>query len=138
MSYDTPGSEGAVALLSEGFDPLEEVPDDVMLRTALEGCSTKKDMMQLACELFGDPKTDDVRSVLARCGAQVSRQHASNVANDWRRTHHRRSRPTGPDRHAPAGVADALPASPAAVHGHRIDRTVRHRVGTTHALDHQR
>ncbi|WP_433662418.1 hypothetical protein ACQPW1_09870 [Nocardia sp. CA-128927] len=107
-----PGSQGAVALLSAGFNPLEKVPDDVMLRTALEGCSTKKDMMQLVCELFGDPKTDDVRSVLARCGAQVSRQHASNVVNDWRRTHHRRSRPAGPDRQAPAGVADALPASP--------------------------
>ncbi|WP_405166426.1 hypothetical protein OG203_15825 [Nocardia sp. NBC_01499] len=107
-----PGSEGAVALLSEDFNQLEEVPDDVMLRTALEGCSTKKDMMQLVCELFGDPKTDDVRSVLARCGAQVSRQHASNVVNDWRRTHHRRSRPAGPDRLAPARVAAILPEAP--------------------------
>ncbi|MGX1778510.1 hypothetical protein ACWIGW_40840 [Nocardia brasiliensis] len=105
------GSEGSVALLSEGFNPLEEVPDDVMLRTALEGCSTKKDMMQLVCELFGDLKTDDVRSVLARCGAQVSRQHASNVINDWRRTRHRRPRPADPHRQPPAEVADSLPAS---------------------------
>ncbi|WP_228819126.1 hypothetical protein [Nocardia transvalensis] len=106
-----PAGAGAVALPSEGFHPLEAMPDDVMLRTALEGCSTKKDMMRLVCELFGDPTTDDVRSVLARCGAPVSRQHASNVINDWRRTHHRRPHPADPDRQDPAGRTDALPAS---------------------------
>ncbi|QIS09905.1 hypothetical protein [Nocardia arthritidis] len=107
------GSDRALALIPEGFpegfNPLEGVPDDVMLRTALEGCSTKKDMMRLVCELFGDPTTDDVRSVLARCGAKVSRQHASNVVNDWRRTQRYLSRPADHDRQAPA---DTLPASP--------------------------
>ncbi len=54
------GSEGALALFSEGFNPLEEVPDDVMLQTALEGCSTKKRSVAvvvgaatLACFLAG-------------------------------------------------------------------------------------
>lgn len=102
------GGEGALTPISEGFNPVEDVPDDVMLQTALEGCSTKKDMMRLVCELFGDPTTDDVRSLLARCGAQVSRQHASTVVNDWRRTHHHRPRLADQDRQAPA---DALPAS---------------------------
>ncbi|WP_280266108.1 hypothetical protein [Nocardia wallacei] len=106
-----PGNEGAMAPLSEGFHPSERAPDNVMLRAALEGCSTKKDMMQLVCELFGDPTTDDVRSILARCGAQVSRQHASTVVNDWRRTHHRRPRPAVSDRHAPAADDADLPAS---------------------------
>ncbi|WP_197696412.1 hypothetical protein [Nocardia terpenica] len=101
-----PASAGALAVLSEGFNRLEEVPDEVMLRTALEGCSTKKDMMRLVCELFADPTTDDVRSVLARCGAQVSRQHASNVVNDWRRAHHCRPRPADPASPDGVGLAN--------------------------------
>lgn len=117
-----PGSEGAVPLLSEGSNPLDVASDDVMLRAALEGCSTKKDMMQLVCELVGDPTTDDVRSVLARCGAQVSRQHASTVVNDWRRTHQRRPLPTVSDRRAPAD-AD-LPASLDGVDPSDMENTV--------------
>ncbi|WP_198406984.1 hypothetical protein [Nocardia terpenica] len=100
-----PGGEGAVAPLFS-FNLSNGMPDDAVLRTALEGCPTKKHMMQLVCELSGDPTTDDVRSVLARCGAQVSRQHASSVVNDWRRTHHCRPRPADPASPDGVGLAD--------------------------------
>ncbi len=111
LSTTRPDSEGAVALISGSRNLLEDVPADAILRTALEGCSSKKHMMELVCELFGDPKTNQVRSVLARYGARVSRQHASNVVNDWRRTHHCQPRPVAPHRQARTAVAETLLAS---------------------------
>jgi hypothetical protein len=107
-----------VELHSGDFDVAQDMPTDAILRAALGECSNKKHMMELVCELFGDPTTDEVRSLLARCDARVSRQHASKVVNGWRRNHQCHSQPDKPGQEAATAIAvspDAvMPSSPTA------------------------